>query len=140
MSNQEGGEATPPKSPSPSLVKVAAVVLAIISLRAAIGGVRMAWRFGALWDAAFFLGVASCLLLLALGMFRGRIQTLALSVAALFTIAARLMSDAVPILKYGFTDPVRWLPLTLGCTVGLTAFLLAMTPSVRRWFAEAAAE
>jgi hypothetical protein len=122
-------------SKQPIAVKLAAGLLSISALRALIGGATMVWRFGALWDAAFFAGLASCLLLLALGVLRSKVNTLALSVAVLLTISAHLMSDAAPILKYGLAEPVRWLPMSLGCAVSVTALLLGVTPSVHRWFA-----
>ena len=125
------------QSKSPALVKITAVLLGIISLRAAIGAFVMVWRFGALWDAAFFLGVAACLLIVALGIYRGRVDTLSLGVAALATITARLMLDAVPILKYSVAEPVRWVPLGIACATGVTGLLLAATPSARRWFRRA---
>lgn len=120
-------------SKPPVLVKLAALLLVAIALRAAVGGGVMVWRFGAFWDAAFFVGVAACLALLALGVYRGRMHIL--GVAALATLAAHQLSSALSAHAGGSTDLARWFPMALGGIMAVTALLLAATPSVRRWFA-----
>jgi hypothetical protein len=125
-------------SASPAIVKVAAALLGMISLRTAIGAGSMVWRFGALGDAAFLFGVAACLFLVAVGIHRGRVDGLALGVAVLATIAARLMLDALPIIKYRLFEPVKWAPLVIAVAVGITALLLPLVPNARRWLTEPA--
>jgi hypothetical protein len=125
-----------PRTSPTLLVKVAAGLLAIVSLRAAAGAASMVSRFGALGDAAFFLGVAACLFLVAAGLYRGRVSGLALGVAALLTVAARLMLDAVPIIQYRLFTPVKLLPLGIATLTLLTGLLLPMVPSARRWLGE----
>ena len=110
----------------------------MISLRTAFGAGngKMVWRFGALGDAAFLFGVAACLFLVAVGIYRGRVDGLALGVAVLATIAARLMLDALPIIKYRLFEP--WAPLVIAVAVGITALLLPLVPNARRWLTEPA--
>jgi hypothetical protein len=120
-------------STPPFLAKVAAALVGVIGLRVAVAAGFMVWRFGAVGDGIFLLGVAVCLVLVAHGLLRGRMHTLALAVAVLATAAARLMLDAVPIIKYRLLEPVRWIPLGMAVVVGLTALLLVIMPRVRSW-------
>jgi hypothetical protein len=114
-----------------------AIVLGVVATGAVIQSVVMVTRFGALWDAAFLVGLAATLALVSLGLYRNRVDAEWLGVATLGTIATYMLSEAAPIIKFEFTGPGKWLRLSIACALVIIAFLLAVTPGRRSPLASA---